>query len=300
MPPVPLAASVNPRPLAPTATLEADMVVPFCWVTLPNQVGDHRLVFIEPLANSSSRTTPVGAPRLAGASGTAPFVVPFGGVVVVVVVGGVGVVVGVVVVLADVPPSPLGAGVLTVGTDTTVVAVEVLVLVVGGVWVLLLIGTTRRNSATRCPWESPWGALNPDAPLSGPTTPISTPSVAPDRGRWENSYVVIAISRARLTQRVPWLCVSLSRGICLFDCVQARPYPPRSTTRTGDGPIAWTAANLPRMRNRAEVPRRHGRRSSPLVGPQSTLSTPRPTHRRRTHGTSASWRPRESADSSFR
>jgi hypothetical protein len=27
-----------------------------------------------------------------------------------------------------------------------------------------------------------------------------------------------AISAARLTQGVPWLCVPLSRGVCLFDC----------------------------------------------------------------------------------
>jgi hypothetical protein len=40
------------------------------------------------------------------------------------------------------------------------------------------------------------------------------------RGRWENSQVMIAISAAWLTQRVPWLCVPLSREVCLFDCCQ--------------------------------------------------------------------------------
>jgi hypothetical protein len=34
--------------------------------------------------------------------------------------------------------------------------------------------------------------------------------------RWENSCMLSAISAARLTQRVPWLCVPLSRGVCLF------------------------------------------------------------------------------------
>jgi len=28
----------------------------------------------------------------------------------------------------------------------------------------------------------------------------------------------MAISAARLTQRVPWLCVPLSREVCPFDC----------------------------------------------------------------------------------
>jgi hypothetical protein len=37
-------------------------------------------------------------------------------------------------------------------------------------------------------------------------------------GRWENSEERMAISAARLTQRVPWLCVPLSREVCPFDC----------------------------------------------------------------------------------
>jgi len=37
-------------------------------------------------------------------------------------------------------------------------------------------------------------------------------------GRWENSEKRMAISAARLTQRVPWLCVPLSREVCPFDC----------------------------------------------------------------------------------
>jgi hypothetical protein len=35
-------------------------------------------------------------------------------------------------------------------------------------------------------------------------------------GRWEDSYAMIATSAARLTQRVPWLCVPLSREVCLY------------------------------------------------------------------------------------
>ena len=38
---------------------------------LPYQLGDHRVVFNDPVLNSSSRTRLVGAPRLAGASGDA-------------------------------------------------------------------------------------------------------------------------------------------------------------------------------------------------------------------------------------
>src|ERR1700761_1481100 len=87
MPPVPLAASVNSRPLSSTDTLEADMVVPFCCSLLPNQVGDHRLVFSEPVSKLSATTRLVGAPRLAGASGT-PEPSDAGDVVVVVVVDG--------------------------------------------------------------------------------------------------------------------------------------------------------------------------------------------------------------------
>jgi hypothetical protein len=58
--------------LAPTDTLEDNMTVPFSTCPLPNQSGDHRLVFNEPVLNSSSSTMVVGAPRLAGALGTAP------------------------------------------------------------------------------------------------------------------------------------------------------------------------------------------------------------------------------------
>ena len=47
------------------------MIVPFDTFPLPNQSGDHRLVFNDPVLNSSSRTMVVGAPTLAGALGTA-------------------------------------------------------------------------------------------------------------------------------------------------------------------------------------------------------------------------------------
>ena len=40
--------------------------------------------------------------------------------------------------------------------------------------------------------------------------------------RWENSCVGIAISAARRTQGVPWLCVPPSREVCLFDCYQGQ------------------------------------------------------------------------------
>ncbi len=48
------------------------MVVPFDTDPLLNQSGVHRLVFNEPVLNSSSRTIVLGAPTLAGALGRAP------------------------------------------------------------------------------------------------------------------------------------------------------------------------------------------------------------------------------------
>ena len=91
-----LGVSCRANPLEPTDTLEFNMVVPLDTDPLPNQLGDHRVVFNEPALNSSSSTMVVGAFRLAGALGSAPFVVVAGGVVVVVVTGGVATVVGVV------------------------------------------------------------------------------------------------------------------------------------------------------------------------------------------------------------
>jgi hypothetical protein len=114
----------------------------------------------------------------------------------VVVVGGVvgGVVAGVVVVLADVLPPPLDVS--TVGTGATVVGVEVAVLVDGGVRVLPLIGATRRSSATMRPWELPCGVLNPEAPLSSPTTPLSTPSAATEAATLLRAMAVLGWFRS--------------------------------------------------------------------------------------------------------
>ena len=88
LPPLELPASVMASPLAPTETLLDDMIVPFSTLLLANHVGDHRLVFNEPVLNSSSSTMVLGAPRLAGALGTAPLLdAVMVGMVVVVVVG---------------------------------------------------------------------------------------------------------------------------------------------------------------------------------------------------------------------
>jgi hypothetical protein len=79
---------------------------------LPNQSGDHRLVFNEPVLNSSLRTIVVGAPRLAGASGRLPLSLAAG--VVVVVTGGLVVVVLGGVVLGGVVVAVLDGGVVVV------------------------------------------------------------------------------------------------------------------------------------------------------------------------------------------
>jgi hypothetical protein len=114
------------------------MTVPFDTDPLPNQLGDHRLVFNDPVLNSSSRTMLVGAFRLAGALGSAAFVVVAGGVVTVVVMeaGALGLVA---VVLAP------DAGVLMVDPGTTVVGTGAVVAVVV-LRVVDLLGTTRRSS----------------------------------------------------------------------------------------------------------------------------------------------------------
>src|ERR1700722_13060853 len=156
MPPVPFEPVLRARPLEPTDTLLALMVVPFCWLTLPNQVGDHTVGFSEPPLNSSSKTRLVGTPSPLGALGAVPLGVTGGGVVVVVVVGATGVVVGVVVLVGALPP----VVVLAVGAGATVV-VGVVVVVVGGAVVVMvvdvLVGTfqpqafsdvTRRDSAS--------------------------------------------------------------------------------------------------------------------------------------------------------
>jgi hypothetical protein len=130
---------------------------------LPNQSGDHRLLSNEPVSNSSSSTMVAGASRLAGALGTALFVVAGGGLTVA----------GVVVVEPDASVVTLDPG-TTVGTMVVVVVVAVVVRVVD------LVGNARRLSGCVRALESRRGALDPEALVSSPTTPISTPRVATD------------------------------------------------------------------------------------------------------------------------
>src|SRR5580658_1497825 len=59
-------------------------------------------------------------------------------------------------------------------------------------------------------------------PLKGATPGADRPCalfpLSPEKEDRLEESCRLAISAARLTQRVPWLCVPLLREVCLFDC----------------------------------------------------------------------------------
>ncbi len=181
--------------MAPTDTLEDNMTVPFETCPLTHQLGDHRLVFNDPVLNSSSRTMPAGAPRLAGARGTEPRpdavgVVAVVVLTVVVVSGGAGTV-GWVMALTGVAGCTVTVVTVVVTVVTvgfTAVRVTVVTVVVGVGWVTTVLeGSVTCNRCTppadlcaAAPEEEPSGTprsepvLSVDAAESGPSLAVGS------------------------------------------------------------------------------------------------------------------------------